>query len=285
MGDAATRLMRDWLARQLDAARSSWLDEQLAACRSLADATAFELAWGLIPRRLGKTALALTEADFIAAGQALNGWNPRHWNVTDAARVLLLSGSALGALPFAKRFRSLCQTADVAELITLYRGLPLYPEATSLLDQVGEGLRSNMRDVFEAIVHHNPYPRTHFDEHRWNHMVVKALFVGSPLAPIQGLDQRANADLARILCDFAEERRAAARVVPFEVWRCVGPFATGKAFDLIAAALGSAVPLERHAAALGIASSPDARAPHLLQQHSALHAEIDAKRLTWATLS
>lgn len=285
MSDAAKRLLRDWLASQLDAPRANWLEQQLEASRTVADATAFELAWGLIPRRLGKAELALSDADLDVAARAVNGWNPRGWSLTDAARVLVLCTAATGGAPFAKRFRSLCQTADVAELVTLYRGLPLYPEPTSLLDQVGEGLRSNMRTVFEAIVHGNPYPRTYFDEHRWNHMVVKALFVGSELAPIQGLDERANAELARILCDFAEERRAAGRVVPFEVWRCVGPFAGGHAFDLLASALRSADPVERRAAALGLSRSPDPRAPQLLQQHSDLHAAIDAKRLSWATLA
>lgn len=285
MSDAATRLMRDWLARQLDATRSSWFDAQLEACRSVADATTFELTWGLIPRRLGKDELALTDADRGAAARAVEGWDPRGWSVADAARVLVLRETPTGAQPFASRFRSLCQTADVAELVTLYRGLPLYPEPTRLLDQVGEGLRSNMRNVFEAIVHHNPYPRTHFDEHRWNHMVMKALFVGSALAPIQGLDARNNGELARILCDFAEERRAAGRPVPLEVWRCLGPFATGRAFDLMAVALGSAAHPERCAAALGLSRSPDPRAPQLLQQAGDLQTAIDARRLTWATLA
>ena len=35
-----------------------------------------------------------------------------------------------------------------------------------------------------------------FSEAMWNQMVVKALFIGSTLAPIQKLDERRNADLA-----------------------------------------------------------------------------------------
>ncbi len=56
-----------------------------------------------------------------------------------------------------------------------------------------------MRAVFEAIAHRNPYPKAHFDIHRCNRMVLKALFIRRPLAPIQGLDQRANPELARIM--------------------------------------------------------------------------------------
>lgn len=65
-------------------------------------------------------------------------------------------------------------------------GLPLYPEPADIEPWVGEGLRTNMRSVFEAIAHENPYPMHYLDTHRWNHMVLKALFVGSRLAPIEG---------------------------------------------------------------------------------------------------
>ena len=82
-----------------------------------------------------------------------------------------------------------------------------------------------MRPIFEAVAHASPYPAEHFSEAMWNQMVVKALFIGSTLAPIQGLDQRRNADLARMLVDYAHERWAAARGVSPELWRCVGPFA------------------------------------------------------------
>ena len=204
--------------------------------------------------------------------------------MTDAARILLLAGLPAGGKPFAERFRALCRTADAAELMTLYRGLPLYPDPASLEEQAGEGLRSNMRGVFEAIAHRNPYPQAHFDQHRWNHMVLKALFIGSPLAPIQGLDARANPELARIMCDFAHERWAAGRPVPFEIWRCVGPFAEGQALDDLARVLGGSESVERRAAALALSASPDRRAAQLLQAAPGLAGEIAGRRLTWATL-
>lgn len=57
-------------------------------------------------------------------------------------------------------------------------------------------------------------------------MVLKALFIGSRLAPIKGLDERANPELAQILREYAHERWSAGRPVNPELWRCVGPFAT-----------------------------------------------------------
>jgi hypothetical protein len=284
MSDAARKLLRAWLLRQLDAERDAWLEAQIAALRQDPADTALDIALGMIPRRLGKAELALAAADLAAAARAVPGWDPRGWDVSDGARILVLSGLPAGTKPFAGRFRALCRTADVAELVTLYRGLPLYPEPAALEEQVGEGLRSNMRVVFEAIAHRNPYPKAHFDDHRWNHMVLKALFIGSPLAPIQGLDERANPQLARIMCDFAHERWAAGRPVPFEIWRCVGPFAEGQALEDLARVLSSGEARERRAAALALAASPDRRAAQLLGEVPALAGEISGKRLTWATL-
>jgi len=280
----ARTLLRDWILRQADAERGAWLDAQAAALRQDPADAALDIALGMVPRRLGKAALALTDADLAAADKAIEGWDPRGWNVTDAARILLLSGLPDTGKRFADRFRSLCGAADVAELIALYRGLPLYPDPASLEDQVGEGLRSNMRGVFEAIAHRNPYAKAHFDDHRWNHMVLKALFIGSPLAPIQGLDERANPELARIMLDFAHERWAAGRPVPFEIWRCVGPFAEGQAIDDLARVLAQGEGVERRAAALALAASPDRRAARLLQDVPALAGDISRSRLTWATL-
>lgn len=262
MSTAARQLLREWLHRQLDPVQGAWLDEQLALLEKDFSDPGLALALGMAPRRMGKTDLALGQADRAAARDALPGWDPTGWSVVDAARVLMVSGVA--AEGFAERFRALCRTADVAELVALYRGLSLYPMPAKLEPQVGEGLRSNMRSVFEAIAHRNPYPRAHFDEHRWNHMVLKALFIGSALAPIQGLDERANSELARILCDFAHERWAAGRPVPAELWRCVGPFAAGGAIDDLARVLSSPDAEERRAAAAALAASCDPRATQVL---------------------
>jgi len=284
MSDDARKLLRDWLRRQLDATQNGWLDAQLAALAEDPSDGTLHIALGLVPRRLGKADLALSEADFAAAERALPGWKPQGWSLTDAARILLLASLPRAGKPFAERFRALCETADVAEAIALYRGLPLYPEPAALEAQVGEGLRSNVKAVFEAIAHHNPYPRQVFDQHRWNHMVLKALFIGSRLAPVEGLDERANAELARIMCDFAHERWAAGRPVPFEIWRCVGPFADDAAIRDLARVLSGGEDVERRAAALALSVCPDENAGKLLSGVPALSNEIASKKLTWATL-
>lgn len=218
-------LLHRWIVATTDAAAARWLDQQLAKLSPDAPDRELHLALGLVPRRLSKADLALGEGDLEAAHRARPGWTPRGWSVDQAGRVLILLSAAGAGAGFAQRFAGLCRTADVTELLAFYRGLPLYPRAPELEAEAARGARSSMRAVFEAVAHHSPYPKEQFGEERWNQLVLKALFIGSPLEPIQGLDQRANLRLARMLVDYASERRAAGRAVPDELWRCVRPFA------------------------------------------------------------
>ena len=51
----------------------------------------------------------------------------------------------------------------------------------------------------------------------WRQGVLKCLFTGVPLAAVDGLDRRADAELARMVAGYAAERRAAGRPVPADV--------------------------------------------------------------------
>lgn len=284
MSYAASELLRKWLFQRIDVANQMWLDTQVSVLANDDGCQALYVAFGLVPRRLGKGALELSKVDLYAADQCIEGWRPDDWSLTDAGRVMLLSNLPGKNPDFALRFRSLCQTADVAEAISLYRGLSLYPEPQALEPEVGEGLRTNMRSVFEAITHHNPYPRKFFDVHRWNHMVLKAIFVESRLSLIQGLDERANEELARILRDFVHERWAAGRKVPHEIWRCVGPFAHGAVLEDLERVISSGTHHEQQAAALALSASPDPAASKLLDRLPEIAADIASGRLTWSML-
>jgi hypothetical protein len=278
-------LLRRWLDRQLPEAGSAWLAEQLGRRAGEVRDRDLYVALGLVPRKLGKADLDLSDADLQAALRARPGWDPRGWSVDQAARVrILLHAGGTGA-KFAARFVQLCRTADVAEAIAFYRGLPLYPDPQLLEGQAAEGTRTNMRAVFEAVAHRSPYPREQFAENRWNHMVLKALFVGSALHPIQGLDARANPTLARMLCDYAHERWAAGRPVAPELWRCVGPYADAEALADLQRVLATGDATERKAAVLALSASPDARARELLGGAADLAAAVAQGDLTWDNLS
>ncbi len=276
-------LLRGWVLRQAGD-QADWFAERLDALAAGAAERELHIVLGLAPRRLGKADLELSEADEAAAEAAHPGWRPRGWSIDGAARVAALLAYR-GQRPFAETFKDLRRTSDVAEMIALYRGLPLYPDPASLAFEAGEGLRSNIVAVFEAITQNNPYPRDHFDEHRWNHMILKALFVGSRIAPVIGLDDRANPELARIMRDFAHERWAAGRQVPPELWRCVGPFATDDAaLGDLKRALEDSSPAGRAAAALALSASPASGAAAILATTPDLTRAAADGTLDWDTL-
>jgi len=227
MAEKPEGLLKRWVLTQ-SPDQADWISASLDAISRGAPDRDLHIFLGLAPRKLGKADLVLTEADLAEANEAHQGWNPSGWSIDGAARVLALL-SASGNRTFSERFKDLRRTADVAEMIALYRGFPTYPDPDALEFEAGEGLRSNIRAVFEAIAHHNPYPRDNFDEHRWNHMILKALFVDSTLSPIVGLTERANPELARILVDYAKERWAAGRPVTKELWISVKPFRNDRA--------------------------------------------------------
>lgn len=280
---AITARLGDWLERRIGAEASRWLAEARAQVAGGSDA-ALNRAFSLVPRRIGRADLALSADDVTAADRARPGWQPAGWTTDQAARLLLLLTAAGDGPAFARRLEALIVTADVAELVTLYRGLPLYPEPERHVARALEGARSNMAAVFEAVALGNPYPAEQFTDAAWNQMVLKALFIGSRLARICGLEARANVDLARMLCDYAHERWAAGRPVSGELWRCVGPFADDAALADLARALDDARDAAGQAgAALALSHCPHPQAAALLGRHPGLRDAIAAGALSWAT--
>jgi hypothetical protein len=256
-------LFERWLARSLDAERLAWFREQAALVRK-GDRAALVRAVGLAPRRLGKRDLALDPEAMQDAGRARPGFDPVGLSVDQAARIAFVLAAYRDEDGFPDLIEDLCSTADIQELVAYYRGFAVFPAGPRLRARAGEAIRSAMRPVFEALAHRNPYPREHFDEAAWNQMVLKALFIGSTLAPIQGLDARANPDLAATLVDYAHERWAAGRPVSPELWRCVGPFAGEAGLAALERVLATGTLRERQAAALALFSCPDPRAAGLL---------------------
>ena len=226
------------------------------AARQLAAGAAdrdFYLAISYVPRKLGKADLRLGPSDLAAADAARPGWDPeRLERRPGGAHPAAARRRRHAATRSRSRLEQLFVTADIGETITFYRGLPLYPDPKRHVARAREGARSGMQPIFEAVAHRNPYPAEQFDENAWNHLVLKALFIGSKLDPIQGLDRRANPALMRMLCDYAHERWAAGRPVSPELWRCVGPHADGAALADLERVLETGSGRERQAAALAL---------------------------------
>ena len=179
-------------------AARAWLHEKIGEIAG-GDERALFLAFGLAPRKVGRAETPGGPADQLARA------------------ALLLAFPADDRGRWLAAFDALADAAEVGELVALYRALPVLPFPDALADRAADGLRTNARSVFEAIAHHSPFPRDRFTDARWNQMILKALFIGSPLAPVVGLRERMNDDLAAMLRDYRAEREAAGRDVPGEL--------------------------------------------------------------------
>lgn len=144
-----------------------------------------------------------------------------HGTTDDAARVSLLAqllaGLRAAGTPdeLTAEVRDLYRYGDDAERRGVLRGLSTVDGAIQVeagLELVRDALRSNDTRLVAAAL--GPYAAAHLDQHGWRHGVLKCLFVGVPLAAVAGLARRADAELHRMVADFAAERRAAGRAVP-----------------------------------------------------------------------
>lgn len=279
-------LLYGWLTGRLAPEALAWLDQQMAAIATGERPHQLGIAVGMAPRKVGKADLDLTAAEGEAGRATRRDLDATGWSIDQAARILLvLSSFADDEAAFAAGLDRLFASAEIGEQIALLRGLPLFPAAKLLLPHASEGVRSAMQPIFEAVAHRNPYPREQFTDAQWNQMVVKTLFIGSRLAPIQGLHARRNADLARMLVDYADERRAAGRSISPELWRCVAPFAGEADVATLAAILHSGSEAEIAGAALALAECPLPSARAALASEPALAAAVRDGRLAWDTIA
>jgi hypothetical protein len=217
-----SNLLRDWVAQHTTTEGLAWLDDKCQLIANGAEVRVFFTSFSAVPRFVGKEKLSLTMEQLQAAQEVRSHWHPQVWNSEQTARTLLLLALPHhSAAEYLQRLEQLFTTADMGELVALYQALPLLPYPEQYRFRAAEGLRSNMIPVFNAIALYNPYPHDYFDELAWNQMVLKALFVGSPLRLIQGLELRANPTLGQMLTDYANERLAAHRTVSPELWQLV----------------------------------------------------------------
>lgn len=281
----SAQMLSQWLTRALPQQSVEWLSAKLERISDGGSRTILYTTFSSIPRRLGKDDLNL-DSDMLAEARAVcEGWNPKDWSVDQAARtLLLLTIPSEDKETYGRSLYPLFDNADVNELIAINQSLPLLPYPEMHLAHAINGIRSNITAVFDAVALNNPYPAQHFDELAWNQLVLKSLFIGSPLRQIQGLDQRANAKLARMLSDYAHERWAAGRSVNPDLWRPIGPFAKGDFVVDLERVLRTGSEVEQSAAALACAMSPSTDAQALLSQYPDLQVGIQKGQISWTTL-
>ena len=133
-----------------------------------------------------------------------------------AALLLALPGPAADVVA---RLTRLYEHGDAAERRAVLIALPAldaadraHPIGGTALPLVRDALRTNDTRLVAAAL--GPYAAAHLDDSAWRQAVLKVLFTGIPVEQVAGLADRADAELARMVRDYAAERDAAGRDVP-----------------------------------------------------------------------
>ena len=175
------------------------------------------------------------------------------WSVDDAARALLLGATHTEGGNLRYLATKLYEHGDAAERRAVLRALPLLFAGDDGLPLLRDALRTNDTRLVAAAL--GPYGHDHLPVAEFRQAVLKCVFVGVPLDAVWRLDDRADAELARMLVDFARERIAAGRDVP-QVWRVVDRFPDVILASGVLAELSSPEPARREAAVRALTGRP-----------------------------
>lgn len=224
----------------------------------------------------------------------------KNWMHVQYARlyILLVVEGQLSSGDYATAVNQLFQTADVNELILLVQSLQFIPQSERFVERAREAARSNIESVFCALAHNSDYAFRNFDKAGWNQLILKAAFLAVPIWNIYGLRQRNNPELVTMLLNYVEERQAAKRVLPWDLWACVGWLATSESdFNFLSGQLNKVDAFSAAAIILGLKENEHAQARALASQlftelgvvFSELSAEeageIDLQTLGWEGLA
>jgi hypothetical protein len=282
---------RDYLWRVLrmsanDLAQVEAIEQKIAKLNSEFTTRSFYLIFASANRLMDKEQVRFTYPLLFEATNHRAGFYPESWTHDQLIRVLLLLYLPYeNEVEYLKILNQLFETGEVSELVALYSALPLLPHPQLHLNRAMEGIRSNIAPVFEAIALNNPYPKDYFSESAWNQLFLKAIFTEKKIWQIQGIDERANADLARICSDYAHERWAAGRVVTPELWQPVTKFVNKLIINDLEKLFQNPDPIQSQAAALVCLNSDNPQAKNLLIGKENLVETITQEKIDWLKIS
>lgn len=203
-----------------------------------------------VRRRLGEQRLALTPLPIVTAAGTLDIAN---WTATTVGRVILLLTTIQTQPDHAVDWiTALYHQGDESERIAVMQGLSLFPDGPALKPLALENGRVNSLPLFAALALANPYPAAYYSEAEFNQLVLKGLFLGLSIATLSGLTQRGNPDLSRMCEDYLDERLAAGRPLPADLWLALGPYASPRGEQRLIEYASHTDPRHRYYAALAL---------------------------------
>ena len=219
------------LDQRVPAEALAWLREAVAEVE--ADPAAVRTRFPMAGRKVGRGPLdAGADPDDVHA-----------WTVDDAARTLLLVALADDA---SGELADLYRYGDAAERRGMLRALPHLGIGADAMAIVDDAIRTNDTRLVAAAL--GPWATAHLDDAAYDQAVLKCVFIGVPIAPLDGLPARATPETARMLAAFVHERVAAGRDIPAEVWGVIDRFPPAAELAAIEAERESEYPDRREAA-------------------------------------
>ncbi len=278
-----TKELKSIVYETLDHSITDWIDEKLNTIISNESAKDLYLAYSLLAHKINSDKLLVVKnLENLKLSKYLSIQNT---STLQLARIYLLSKvlEENGGY-FQSKVANLIQVADKAELETFLKFLILLPNPENYKQAAVEALRTNIATVFNAISADNPYPSAYFNDHQWNQMYLKAAFMQQDLSRILDIDKRANAELTRIISDYAHERWAASRDVDPYFWRPVGGFLDDGLLKDMKRLLQSDNPVENRVGALCCFKSDASKAKALLNEYPDLREAVTQGKFNWANV-
>jgi hypothetical protein len=245
--------LKSILTGHLSLTEAEWFREKILPLTEVAITLRFNLLFSMVPRFIPATIPEWSAEQLAEVTQFQPGFSASSFDLQQLCRLLLMV--QLPADRNQQILEPVFETADIKELVSLYKGLYWLPNAENFTLRIAEGIRTNMTDVFDAIALQNPYPFQYLTENAWNQMVLKAIFMGRPLHQIYRLRERNNTQLALILHDYIHERWSAGRTVTPEIWQLMPGFVNDAIEADLKRAAASTDMEERNAALKALAES------------------------------
>ncbi len=283
MGFTDTKELKSIVYRTLDKATTDWIDQKIATIIANESAKDLYLTYSLLSHKISSD--KLLDVKDIDNKNLSKYLRIQSATILQMSRIYLLSKVLEESSEyFESKVANLIQVADTAELETFLKFLILLPNPENYKQAAVEALRTNIATVFEAISVYNPYPSEYFNDQQWNQMYLKAAFMQQDLSRILDIDKRANADLTRIISDYAHERWAASRDVDPLFWRPVGSFLDDDLLKDMKRLLQSENPIENTVGALCCFKSDAPKAKALLDGYPDLREAAAQGKINWSNV-
>ena len=135
------------------------------------------------------------------------------WSVDQAVRGLLLVGTPADEMLAVYRFGDAAERQAVLQALSIAEVAAAADDAA--VELVEDAIRTNDQRLVAAAL--GAYATKWLPQPAFRQAVLKCVFAGIPLAAVDGLPERVDDELLRMMKDFAAERTAAGREIPADL--------------------------------------------------------------------